>query len=99
LISVFWALPFEGAPSPILPAYTDDGGQVYAHGRATGEGFAYDLLDNSRNRAIVAALPPAFSHFGSVEDPREAIMARLRELGIPHKKNEKLETLKRKLDA
>jgi hypothetical protein len=42
---------------------------------------------------------PAFSHFGSVEDPREAIMARLRELGIPHKKNEKLETLKRKLDA
>lgn len=63
----------------------------------TPTGQSYDLADAPQNRAMIAVLPGRFSSFGSVEDPREAVMARLRELGIPHKKNEKLETLQKKV--
>lgn len=94
---MFWAPSFEGAPPPILPAYTEDGKQVFCYGKTAAQGHAFDLADAPQNRRMVSALPPQFSTFGSVEDPREAVMAKLRELGIPHKKNEKLETLQRKL--
>lgn len=92
-----WAPSFAGAPTPAVPGYSDDGVQRYFHGRAQVDLYRYELPDNPRNRRILGALPPAFVVEPFPIDPRAEVIAKLRELGIAHRKNERLDTLLRKL--
>jgi hypothetical protein len=92
-----WAPSFAGAPTPVIPGYSEAGAQVYFRGRAEVGLVRYELPDTPQNRRVLSALPPAFQADAFPTDPRDAVRAKLKELGIPHRKNERLDTLLRKL--
>jgi hypothetical protein len=97
MLMATWAPPFAGAPVPVIPGYTAEGRQHYFRGTAEVGQYRFELPDDPRNRRTLGALPPAFVVAEFAVDPREAVRAQLRELGIPHRKNERLDTLLRKL--
>ena len=97
MLTATWAPPFAGVPLPVIPGYTDEGRQHLFRGRAEVAQYRYELPDNPRNRRVLSALPAAFVVDEFTVDPRVEVMAKLRELGIPHRKNERLDTLLRKL--
>lgn len=87
----------RGAPNPFIPGYSEAGTQQYFRGKPEGDVLVYRLPDNPRNRHVVAALPDDYDVQPFPVDPRDEVMEKLRALGIPHRKNEKLETLLKKL--